>query len=92
MATGGFSEVARQLSERYGQPVSRQQVYQWWKRRTLNADGKPFPREAEQGTVPYHKGLAKLIDLDEALAWAKPGVPGANGNQRDGRWRKLGAE
>src|SRR6266567_1479400 len=54
--TGGFSEIARQLSEHYGVKVSRTKVYQWYKRKTLNAAGQPFPREAEQGAVPYQPG------------------------------------
>ena len=47
MQTGGFSEAAEHLGAHYGQPVSRQQVFQWYKRHTRNKAGRPFPREVE---------------------------------------------
>lgn len=87
MRVRGFSELARMLNDHYGQgeDVSRQQVYQWWKRGTLNAAGQPFPREAATVPAPAHRPNREF-DWDRVLAWAEPGIPSPYG---DG-WRKLG--
>lgn len=84
MTTGGYTDVAEALSARYGVTVSRQQVFQWWKRGTRNADGTPFPRGRRKQGVPAHRP-AQQINIEAALAWAMPGVPGEFGKG----WRSL---
>lgn len=90
MATGGFSEIARMLNEHYGLPddegISRMQVYQWWKRETLNAAGQPFPREVRFDPDAITNRPNRFFDLDHVIAWTDRGVPDMFG---DG-WRRLG--
>jgi hypothetical protein len=79
MQTGGFSEVARYLSEHYGRaeddPITRQQVFQWYKRATLNAAGQPFPREYETDYTAPHGRPRKKFSLFSVLTWTEAGVP-----------------
>lgn len=55
MTHGGYSAVARKLSEvlRPEVPVSRQQVYEWSKRGTRNAAGTPFPQPGDDGRFSF---------------------------------------
>ena len=87
MRVRGFSELARMLNEHYGpgENVSRQQVYQWWKRATRNKDGQPFPREVLTIVAPTNRPNREF-DWDQVLAWSKPGIPSPHGEG----WRKLG--
>jgi hypothetical protein len=88
MATGGFSGVARMLSEHFGlePPLDRRQVYQWHKRGTRNQAGVPFPEPAHQDmSAPVNRPF-KFFDYDEVLRWAEPGVPANHG----GSWKRLG--
>ena len=86
MRIRGFSEVARVLSEHYGEPVSRQQVYQWWRRKTTNANRQPFPRGREIGGAAVKRPSREFGDR-EVISWAEPGVP--QQHWRKG-WRNLG--
>lgn len=86
MRIRGFSEVARILSEHYGEPVSRQQVYQWWRRKTLNAKEHPFPRGREIINAAAKRPSREFSDR-EVINWAAPGVP--QQHWRKG-WRHLG--
>lgn len=90
MAAEGFSEIARLLSEHYGltgdDEVSRMQVYQWWKRETLNAAGQRFPRELWYDPDAVTNRPNRSFDIDAVIAWTRPGVPDLYG---DG-WRVLG--
>lgn len=81
-----FTRLAEMLSEHYGEQVTRQRVYEWWKRETLNAAGNPFPREVE--TVPDApvNRPSRHFDYAAVLAWTQPGVPARYGNG----WRMLG--
>lgn len=85
MIIRGFTDVARMLAKRYGEKVSRQQVYQWWARETQNRSGQPFPYGTE---IPdaLRGRPNREFDSAEILRWVKPGVPDPRGN----RWRKLG--
>jgi hypothetical protein len=79
MATGGFSEIARLLTEHYelpeGEEITRQQVYQWWKRETQNAAGRPFPRELYFDPDAITNRPNRFFDLDSVIAWADAGIP-----------------
>jgi hypothetical protein len=86
MRIRGFSEVARILSRHYGEEVSRQQVYQWWRRKTTNASLQPFPRGREITGAAAKRPSREFSDR-EVIAWAEPGVP--QQHWRKG-WRKLG--
>jgi hypothetical protein len=86
MRIRGFSEVARVLSEHYGEKVTRQQVYQWWRRETANQDRQPFPRGRAIRDAAVKRPSRAFTD-DEVIAWAKPGVP--QQHWRKG-WRQLG--
>lgn len=90
MAAEGFSEIARLLTEHYrlpeDEPVSRMQVFQWWKRETRNAAGHPFPREEYYDPDAPTNRPNRGFDFDKVLAWTEAGVPDVFG---DG-WRQLG--
>lgn len=79
MATGGFSEIARLLNEHYELPeddgITRQQVYQWWKRETHNAAGQPFPRELYFDPDAITNRPNRFFDLDAVIEWTRPGIP-----------------
>jgi hypothetical protein len=68
MSTGGFAAVAGYLTERFGlePPLSRQQVYAWNKRRTVNRDGRMFPSPVAAGPE---------FSLDEVDSWYAAGPP-----------------
>lgn len=82
----GFSKVAEALSAHYGEEVSRQQVYQWWRRKTVNQDRQPFPRGRAVKDAADRRPSRTFSDT-EVIDWAKPGVPQAH--WRKG-WRQLG--
>jgi hypothetical protein len=82
----GFSGVARVLSEHYGEQVTRQQVYQWWRRKTINADRQPFPRGRELLDSPANRPSREFSDR-EVIRWAEPGVPQQHWKKG---WRQLG--
>lgn len=42
---GGFQDTAEWLEEHFGESVTRQQVYIWWKRRDVNG----FPERTPDG-------------------------------------------
>jgi hypothetical protein len=81
-----FSKLAERLSEHYGEVITRQRVYEWWKRETRNAAGVPFPRET--GPVPDApvNRPSRHFDYGQVLAWTQAGVPARYGNG----WRQLG--
>jgi hypothetical protein len=86
MRLKGFTRVAGALSEHYGEEVTRQQVYQWWRRKTQNKDGEPFPRGRSIKDASNRRP-SRAFSSDEVIAWAKPGVP--QQHWRKG-WRMLG--
>jgi hypothetical protein len=86
MRLKGFTRVAEALSEHYGEVVTRQQVYQWWRRKTKNAGGQPFPRGRAIKDASV-KRPSRVFSSDEVIGWAEPGVP--QQHWRKG-WRKLG--
>lgn len=85
MRLKGFTRVAEALSGHYGEEITRQQVYQWWRRKTRNAAGQPFPRGRN---IPgASRRPSRAFNSDEVIGWAQPGVP--QQHWRKG-WRKLG--
>jgi hypothetical protein len=74
MSVRGFSNAARALSEHYGETVSRQQVYQWWRRRTVNKDRQPFPR-GRSIKAASAKRPSRTFTERELIEWARPGIP-----------------
>lgn len=88
MSVRGFSELARSLNDHYGlagdAAISRQQVFQWWKRATRNKSGHPFPRETQVLPASAHRPNREF-DLDQVLWWARPGIPAPHGEG----WRQL---
>jgi hypothetical protein len=90
----GFTDVAEQLSEHYGTEVTRQQVFQWWKRETYNKSGRKFPAGILIPGVPANRPN-RIFDMTDVIAWVDGGVPVnphayATGDG-DG-WRTLGAD
>ena len=60
---GGFTMAAYALEARYGQPFTRQQVYAWHRRATLNG----FPKQVD---VKGRDGRTrKLLDLAKVVRW-----------------------
>jgi hypothetical protein len=81
-----FSKLAKLLSAYYGETITRQRVYEWWKRGTKNAAGQPFPREVrELPGVPVHRPR-RHFDVASVVDWCEPGVPGMYGMG----WVRLG--
>lgn len=80
-----FTKAARLLSLQFDETVTRQRVYEWWKRATRNAAGEPFPREVWTVPAPTNRPR-RHFDYAAVLAWIRPGVPALYG---DG-WRHLG--
>lgn len=82
-----FTKLAELLSAHYGETVTRQRVYEWYKRETKNAAGQTFPREA--GSIPHApvNRPSRNFDYQQVLEWTKPGVPARYGNG----WRQLGS-
>lgn len=73
---GGYSAVAADLSERFGldPPIDRRLVYQWNRRRTENAEGRPFPSPTRR--VAAKRGKPSLLfDFDAVAAWYAAGAP-----------------
>ena len=64
--TGSYQFIASALTEEFDHPVSRQQVYAWWKRREVNG----FPREIAGQSVCN-------FDLDEVRKWYDLNYPHA---------------
>lgn len=88
MRARGFTELAQMLSKRYrlgDNGISRQQVFQWWKRETKNARGRPFPRGTSVDAPANRPN--REFELSEVLSWARPGVPNPHGRKG---WRVLG--
>jgi hypothetical protein len=83
-----FSRLAELLSDYYGETITRQRVYEWWKRETRNADGRPFPREVRTVKNAPVNRPSRDFDYAAVLSWTEPGVP----NRYGSGWRKLGRE
>lgn len=84
--TVGFTAIARLLSEHYGTKITRMRVYNWWSRKTENADGQPFP-EGVPAIAPANRPN-RVFDYETVLAWADRGVPMPH--NRYG-WQTLGS-
>jgi hypothetical protein len=82
-----FSKLAELLSNHYGEIITRQRVYEWYKRETRNAAGQPFPREV--GNIPHApvNRPSRNFDYRAVLTWTTHGVPARYGNG----WRQLGS-
>jgi hypothetical protein len=81
-----FTALAELLSDHYGEVITRQRVYEWWKRETKNAAGEPFPREAESVPDAPVNRPSRHFSYTEVLDWTKAGVPTRYGKS----WRQLG--
>jgi hypothetical protein len=70
---GGYSAVARYLTGRSGRPVSRQQVYSWYRSRHVNGFPEPFAYRRR----PLKKGQQRLalFLFSEVGAWHDGYVP-----------------
>lgn len=80
--SGGISDVARELSTPQ-RPVSRQQVYIWWVRRTRNL----FPDQID-GDFGRFGGLR--FDLDAVARWYTTYIPGVGGRPKKNRSDDVG--
>jgi hypothetical protein len=83
---GGYSDTARDLTERFGiePPLDRRQIHLWNKRRTRNRAGEHFPSPVRRrSALPRQPVL--LFDFDQVASWAAAGVPGPHGKG----WRDL---
>jgi hypothetical protein len=78
MTTGGYSAVARYLTQRYDvePPVSRGQVYAWNTRRTENQAGQPFPSPVAERTAALRTTARLCFDFEDVARWYEAGVPG----------------
>lgn len=77
----GFEAVAKELTVKADQRISRQLVYTWWRRRSRNG----FP-DRKRVTLP--DGRVKYwLDVDEVLKWHASYTP-----SKGGRHRKASAE
>lgn len=75
----GYADTAVQLIEHFtlAEPVvTRQQLYEWARRRTINRAGELFPVTRWPG----------VLDPGKVIGWAAKGVPGPRGHG----WRMLG--
>lgn len=74
---GGFSEVARVLTERFGldPPLDRRQVHSWNHRRTLNARGRMFPTPVTSDPDAKPRRPRLLFDTGQVIHWFSAGVP-----------------
>lgn len=81
-----FTRLAELLTEHYREHITRQRVYEWWKRETLNAAGQPFPREARADLDAPANRPNRHFHYGEVLAWTEAGVPTRYGQG----WRHLG--
>lgn len=68
---GGFSAVARAVSEETGDTCTRQQIFTWWLRRRRNG----FPDRVRVGD-------RDLFDIDDVIAWRRSYVPSRGGRPR----------
>ena len=60
---GGFTVIARELTEVRGKLVTRQGVYMWWSRKDRNG----FP---DRQPVTTKTGATRMLfDIDEVTAW-----------------------
>jgi hypothetical protein len=82
-----FTKLADLLSEHYGETITRQRVYEWWKRETRNAVGLPFPREKTSVPDAPLNRPSRDFDFTAVLNWTAHGVPARYGNG----WRQLGS-
>jgi hypothetical protein len=83
-----FTALAELLSGHYGEVITRQRVYEWWKRETKNEAGQPFPREVSPVPDAPVNRPSRHFSYAQVLAWTVAGVPARYGNG----WRKLGRE
>ncbi len=89
----GFTEVAELMSEHYGTKVSRQQVYQWWKRETYNKAGVKFPVGTPIPEAATNRPSRRFA-MRDVIAWADAGVPVSPHAYATGDgdgWRSLGS-
>lgn len=79
--SGGYSAVARHLTQVFAldPPLDRRQVYDWARRRTVNAAGHTFPRPAAE--LPAAPCRPRLVwHLGEVAWWYRGGPPGRRGS------------
>lgn len=81
-----FTKLAELLSAHYGETITRQRVYEWWKRETKNAAGQVFPREVRGVPDAPLNRPSRHFDYNQVLTWTTHGVPARYGNG----WRQLG--
>ncbi|MGH3300387.1 MAG: hypothetical protein ACRDOK_01690 [Streptosporangiaceae bacterium] len=95
MTTGGYSDVARELTRRFhlDPPMKRQQVHLWNKRRTVNSLGREFPSPVRDAGAMRNRGgkspagqthnrrTRLLFDVDQVASWYQGGVPAGGSNQ-----------
>ena len=90
MTTGGYSDVARELTERFSldPPMKRQQVHLWNKRRTVNSLGRAFPSPVRDAGQEYNNRRPRLLfDIDQVASWYSGGVHAGGSNQHAPVWR-----
>lgn len=80
---GGHAVIATVLNERLSWPddrqVTRQQVYVWVKRATLNMAGEPPPDPVKDITGPKRTTPGRVWDTRAWIGWAISGVPRMGG-------------
>jgi hypothetical protein len=78
---GGYSAVAAYLTALSGKRITRQQVYLWNIRRTLNAAGQPPPSPLESSLHARSRQPRLLFDLAAFADWYRAGPPAAGVSQ-----------
>jgi hypothetical protein len=87
----GFTAVAEQMSDHYGTKISRQQVYQWWKRKTHNKAGVKFPVGTPIPEAATNRPSRRFV-MRDVITWADAGVPVSPHAYATGDgWRSLGS-
>lgn len=84
MKTGGYSDVARELTRRFSldPPMKRQQVHLWNKRRTVNSLGRAFPSPVADTGLEYNNRRPRLLfNIDQVASWYAGGVHKTGSNQ-----------
>ncbi|HEY2638936.1 MAG TPA: hypothetical protein VGI66_03505 [Streptosporangiaceae bacterium] len=90
MTTGGYSDVARELTRRFhlDPPLKRQQVHLWNKRRTVNSLGREFPSPVRDVGQKFNNRRPRLLfDIDQVASWYSGGTHSAGSNQHTPVWR-----
>jgi hypothetical protein len=84
----GYSAMAEMLTENTpgDESITKQRVFGWAKRGTLNRAGVPFPSPSKyDSTKTERSGLRVQFDRDKVLAWYKAGVPDRYGRGSNGK-------